>query len=890
MSTVSCLPPSSELSRGFLIYLRTLPNYALNYTFEELRAILLDYIRINYPDWTDFAESSSGMMLMEIVAYATAMFGYKVDYTTKQFYLDSVSSLDVYTKMALLTGIKISLPSCSFLYQTDSNNNFINLRFSRTENDTSAITIAPGTKFTFSSGQDKISYEIFEVNTDYTLNYTALLSDNPTNFVVIPANSLNSDMSTSVDAPVSKFAIVEGRSVPETFYSNGKPNQKFQLSSFPVCQDPLSGFRVGITVQNSQTGLLETDWKEVDSLIYSTTTDKHFELEWDGSFKMTIKFGNSAFGVIPPMGSAIKVVYRVGGGAHKSIRKGSLKIAVPAYRNGSFRTNALLENFIQTFGGSEGDTLEKAKYYHPFKIRSQNRLVSGEDFAYFASNFSGIAKAKAYLVDNDATGNLIKLLIVNYQSTEEGYLRPIRGTENTKLRNSLDYNIIQAINYNSSTETTSIRLLYPLARVNETNDFYVANRNELKKNGTSNETPLDYVSMISAKGVSKEFDMVLTPVNDEYLDITIPEDVTNIFSSGDVVGCYVMNDPNYMLQLSSDAPETFNYEGLDVGKLGTLEWPGGTDNFAIVQMDNELLQVASTPYYKKTTDSSGNITYETSYDAYKYLNIISRGYQNTQISSHLEDSIINLGGVRPDLYRAIDKYKVGVNETLILEGDILPVYMLLKIKVSSYSNYNLLMDKIRLSIEDYFNLTNTRWGLGKDMEISPLISAIQGHQEVKSILYEHATQYIINSTNPSLSNYIPISVEEDITGVPDTHIIGLLPYKAAIAPLNQVLSTDQTMTYYLKTDIAANNEVESITLDDQYNSDLSLLPEQGIIRIENEFIAYQKKISNVLYGITRNIYSSGSTTSPRAYLVSEASPIYVCPNILILLITTTENS
>jgi hypothetical protein len=80
MSTVSCLPPSSEISRGFLVYLRTLPNYSLNYSFEELRAILLDYVRINYPDWTDFAESSAGMMLMEVISYATTMLGYKVDF------------------------------------------------------------------------------------------------------------------------------------------------------------------------------------------------------------------------------------------------------------------------------------------------------------------------------------------------------------------------------------------------------------------------------------------------------------------------------------------------------------------------------------------------------------------------------------------------------------------------------------------------------------------------------------------------------------------------------------------------------------------------------------------------------------------------------------------
>jgi hypothetical protein len=289
-----------------------------------------------------------------------------------------------------------------------------------------------------------------------------LLSDNPSKFTVIPTNSLNSDMSTTVDAPISKFAIIEGRSVVETFYSNGKPNQQFKLSSFPVCQDTLSNFKVAITVLNSQTNKLETDWTEITSLIYSSSSDKNFELEWDGSFKVTLKFGNSAFGVIPPMGSVIKVLYRIGGGAHRGIRKNTLKLSIPAYKNGTFNTKILLENFIQTFGGSEGDTLEKAKYYHPFKIRAQERLVSGEDFAYYASHFTGIAKAKAYLVDNDATGNLIKLLIVNYQSTEEGYLRPIRGTENTKLRNSLDYNTIQAITYDESTEISTVRLLYPL--------------------------------------------------------------------------------------------------------------------------------------------------------------------------------------------------------------------------------------------------------------------------------------------------------------------------------------------------------------------------------------------------------------------------------------------
>ena len=878
----SCLPQLQPITKGFVTYVKALPDYSLDYDFNSIRSLLLQYVSDNYPDYLDYLETNAGNMFIELIAYITSMLAFRSDFLRSQAYVDTVSDKNNLTHLMSLTAQNLRTPSPSYLESHNLLTGLTQITLERATDSIGDVAIQVGSRVPVTLDIGSIVYELFKFDTQtYAPKYTDLFSYTPVYFNVIPKGFRNNsfDISDSYFSDYS-FIMVEGVTKIDTFISNGDPDQEFLFSSYPLMTDYAhSNFRTALQIISGLNDSVDNEWFEVDSLIELGPTEKGYELEWDGSFKTKIKFGNNVFGKVPEKGSIIRVLYRVGGTAKKALsQKVSQYIAALDSKS---RTNVLLTNQIPTTGGYAGDDLLIAKALYGTRVRRQSRILSGEDFASYAMDFPGIAKAKANLLNNESWGNLVQLRVSEYTSTSEGYYRPVEAYNKGFIKKGTLVNVVTNVYYDDTSQGTIIELLYDLP------DGFGARFNSTYPD----DITYSDICLVSADGITKR----LTIINKRKI-LIYDEDVTDVFTKSKVIGLTSLNDPRFMLAMYDSAPMSMNVVGVNPNQLFTNQELGNGSEKIIIQIDNEFLEVAATDvdavnspsnWITKTGDNSFKTGLIESGERVRYLNILSRGKYGSEVSPHIVDDIAFVQQVREDLYKSIEKYKVAPSEVLITEGQILPFYMYLKIIIDNSNNLTMFY-KIKKALEEYFNLFEPRWNFGEPFRLSPFLSVIHAQEGVMSINYQHASQYVILSDLlGSCDDTTPtdkILICEDITNVPETHIVGMLPYAEAINTNLNVVSTDLKKTYLLSEDLQLDST--SITLSKISGSDFSYLPANGgMIKIKDEYIAYRYRINNILYDITRKVYNSGTTD---VYKVTDQTKIFLAPNIIIELLHETK--
>jgi predicted phage baseplate assembly protein len=183
--------------------------------------------------------------------------------------------------------------------------------------------------------------------------------------------------------------------------SNGRPNQTFQLAKFPVLPlDP--GVTGNIAVDEGDgTGFLT--WKEVNDFAASGPSDKHYTLNHSTGL---VSFGDGVHGKIPRWQSGngsnrddadipnVKATsYRWGGGSQANSGANTittLLAAIPFVQS--------VTNPRPSIGGADEETVQHAEDRAPMTLRTSNRAVTPEDFAFLATQTPGaqIERAQAF--------------------------------------------------------------------------------------------------------------------------------------------------------------------------------------------------------------------------------------------------------------------------------------------------------------------------------------------------------------------------------------------------------------------------------------------------------------------------------------------------------------
>ena len=320
--------------------------------FDSLRARLIALVRSVFPDWTDFEVAGFGNILIEMFAFVGDVLTFYQDNLARESRLVTATQRKNVMSLARMLGYR--------LHGAQAATAEVTLALARVP--TADVVIPAGTFVRTQEVTEPIRFQ--------------LLSD-----VRIPAAS----------DPPSATGIVE-HSVTRTqlFDARGLADLEVHVDYGPY----LDG-SAGVTAAGNA-------YREVSSFLGSGANDHHFVVLVDQNDRATIRFGNGTNGA-PPAGT-IEVVYKTGGGAGGNIDAGRLVVIEGTFADVHGRAVQLsVTNPAPASGGSDRETIAKAKLLAPESLRALTRSVAREDFEINARRLPGVARALMLTSNEDAS-------------------------------------------------------------------------------------------------------------------------------------------------------------------------------------------------------------------------------------------------------------------------------------------------------------------------------------------------------------------------------------------------------------------------------------------------------------------------------------------------------
>ncbi|HWO26260.1 MAG TPA: putative baseplate assembly protein [Kofleriaceae bacterium] len=166
------------------------------------------------------------------------------------------------------------------------------------------------------------------------------------------------------------------------------------LQSFTLKQPPLT-FVAAPTAAGAASTLHvyvdNVEWHEADSLAGLGPRDRSFVTATDDAGATRLTFGNGLQGARLPTGvQNVKAIYRSGIGAGGNVKAEQVSLL----QTRPLGVTAVI-NPLRASGGADKEPRDLARENAPLSVMPLDRLVSVADYADFARNFAGIAKAIA---------------------------------------------------------------------------------------------------------------------------------------------------------------------------------------------------------------------------------------------------------------------------------------------------------------------------------------------------------------------------------------------------------------------------------------------------------------------------------------------------------------
>lgn len=233
-------------------------------------------------------------------------------------------------------------------------------------------------------------------------------------------------LNTGINDPIKTVSMREGRTLQETFKSDGTPNQTFELTSIP------SGMSIAQSTPIITVGGI--NWPEVTLLTYQQTDQ--VEVEY-GLNPPRVIFGDGVAGNIPPKDAQIIVNYFVTSGTSGAVASDTIEAFIGPILAGITPIGSSITNPQPSTPGSDPETIESIKINAPNIFQAAQRAVTKLDLdafinSYVDPTYGAVAKGRATTprsVDEDAEA----LSIV---ATLEAFGVPSSLT--TRLRNYFD--------------------------------------------------------------------------------------------------------------------------------------------------------------------------------------------------------------------------------------------------------------------------------------------------------------------------------------------------------------------------------------------------------------------------------------------------------------------
>jgi len=376
--------------------------------YETIKQSLVEYINAVYPeDFNNFYGSELGMMLVELVAYMGAVNSFKADTLANECFLNTVKNRNNLRKLLQLIGVSLKGPASASSRAQLTWNESTN----PTDSQVSAVSFSNQNRVvTVASPEDgsPVTYSLYKLNS----NNEVVNIENSADSITINGAT---DSDNSLSSVYSNLALLEGALILET----GTFGSIDQVKTIALGEGPVveKSVRVYITADSTADQSATGTYTQVDKIFSASgSSDKIFEVAYSNNYNGVVIFGDGAISQAPPHNATYAVTYRVGGGSRGNLVKESINALITGTDGDDNSLSWRVENISEMTGGRNGETAEQAKRYAPYTFKSQDRLVTLEDYIAFGSRFySAIgttAKVAAVTREGFSSANIIDLFVL----------------------------------------------------------------------------------------------------------------------------------------------------------------------------------------------------------------------------------------------------------------------------------------------------------------------------------------------------------------------------------------------------------------------------------------------------------------------------------------------
>ena len=363
---------------------------AIDYTawdYDSIKSMLIDLAKRKFPNtWNNLTEHDFGVLLIEFMAFVSDAQSFKLDYYLgESFYATAILDKSI-RRHARGLGYKPRPRRASrFEFVASVQEPF-----------SVDITIEPGRRISTSAKDGQgLFCELYLAD-----DFGDPIEDKP---IVIPAGTTH----------FSKIVGIEGESSSIDTSGDGTPFQKIKIEDNNVIPTSIRVYVDGV------------EWSQVDAIVEMGPRPVFRIDQDDRTNQYFVVSGDGIRGAVFPETGTVLISYRKGGGERGNVPAGyflaSQNVRVPEAKLGA---PISFTNRTPGRGGDDGETAEEIRLGMPIWFASQNRLVTLEDYNFFASNFASdnagrVAKARAYLARAGCSANIINVYVLEYVSRAE---------------------------------------------------------------------------------------------------------------------------------------------------------------------------------------------------------------------------------------------------------------------------------------------------------------------------------------------------------------------------------------------------------------------------------------------------------------------------------------
>ena len=431
----------------------------LNKDFTQFRGNLIEFAKTYFPTtYSDFNESSPGMMFIEMASFIGDSLSYYVDDTLKESLMVHADDIENVIALSQYLGYKpkVTAPSVTTLsvYQLVPS---IGTGGSNTYDETYLLRIKEGMRAESTNGVQFITQDVLDFNDEtdreITIYQTDSVSGEPTFYLVKKlVNAISAEVKTQEvsfesyqefqsinlsdtnvidiydvrDSDGNKFYEVPYLAQEMVFvdYPNTENNDPdlYQFkSTVPYILNTLKTSRRFVKQINSDS-TTTIQFGAGDPTVSEETIIPSFKnvglglpnsiSKLEESFDPTNFLKTKTYGT-SPSNTTITVKYLVGGGVESNVKKGTItQIKNVEYEEdttlftqtqlgvyNSAKNSIAVDNEVPATGGKGGDTIEEIRQNALANFGSQNRAVTAKDYEVrvlsMPTKFGSIAKAYA---------------------------------------------------------------------------------------------------------------------------------------------------------------------------------------------------------------------------------------------------------------------------------------------------------------------------------------------------------------------------------------------------------------------------------------------------------------------------------------------------------------